>query len=102
MTCYLVNILPESNPEVELTMPSITFDENGQPVVEGALLNHGTEVETTVRGQLRLYYADTLEDLATSTDYVPLSPPTLPVEATNEVSGAQIPAARFYRLKIVP
>ena len=102
VTCYLVNILPESNPEVELTMPSITFDENGQPVVEGELLNHGTEIETTVRGQARLYYADSLEDLATTTDYIQISPPAFPVTATNGVSGAQIPAARFYRLKIVP
>ena len=101
VTCYLVNILPDSNPEIELTMPSITFDENGQPVVEGELLNHGTEIETTVRGQARLYYADSLEDLATTTDYIQISPPAFPVTATNGVSGAQIPAARFYRLKIV-
>ncbi len=99
--CHLVNILPDSNPEVELTMPSIAFDENGNPVVEGELLNHGTEVQTTVRGQARLYYADTLEGLETSTDYVLLSPPTFPVTKTNDVSGAQIPNARFYRLKIV-
>ena len=98
--CYLLDILPDSNPEIELTMPSITFDENGQPVVEGELLNHGTEIETTVRGQARLYYADSLEDLATTTDYIQISPPTFPVTATNGVSGAQIPNARFYRLKI--
>ena len=98
--CYLVDILPDSDPEVELTMPSITFDENGQPVVEGELLNHGREVETTVRGTARLYYADTLENLATSTDYIQISPPAFPVTATNDVSGAQIPNARFYRLKI--
>ena len=95
-----MNILPDSNPEVELTMPSITFDESGNPVVEGELLNHGTEVETTVRGQLRLYYADTLEALATSTDYVQLTPPAFPVTATNDMSGASIPDARFYRMKI--
>ena len=98
--CYLVDIPPESTPEVELTMPSITFDANGKPVVEGALLNHGTEVETTVRGALRLYYADTLEDLATTTDYIQIDPPTFPVEETDDGSGAPIPAARFYRLKI--
>ena len=99
-TCYLVDIPPESTPEVELTMPSITFDANGKPVVEGALLNHGTEVQTTVRGQLRLYYADTLEDLETTTDYIQISPPTFPVEETDDGSGAPIPNARFYRLKI--
>ena len=98
--CYLVDILPDSDPEVELTMPSITFDENGMPVVEGELLNHGTEIETTVRGTARLYYADTLEDLATSTDYIQISPPTFPVTTTNDVTGAQIPNARFYWLKI--
>ena len=98
--CYLVDIPPESTPEVELTMPSITFDANGKPVVEGELLNHGTEVQTTVRGALRLYYADTLEDLATTTDYIQIDPPTFPVEETDDGSGAPIPAARFYRLKI--
>ena len=97
---YLLDILPDSNPEVELTMPSITFDENGLPVVEGELLNHGTEVQTTVRGQARLYYADSLEDLETTTNYIQISPPTFPVTTTNDVTGAQIPAARFYRLKI--
>ena len=101
VTCYLVNILPESNPEVELTMPSITFDANGKPVVEGKLLNHGTELQTTVRGTLRLYYADSLEDLETTTDYIQISPPTFPVEETDDGSGAPIPNARFYRLKII-
>jgi hypothetical protein len=100
VTCYLVNILPDSNPEIELTMPSITFDENGNPVVEGELLNHGTEVQTTVRGSLRLYYSDTLEGLATTTDFIPVSPPSLPTETTNDVSGASSPDARFYQLRI--
>ena len=98
--CYLLDILPDSNPEVELTIPSISFDENGNPVVEGELLNHGAEVRTTVRGALRLYYADALEDLATSPDYVQLTPPALPVEATNEVSGVSVPDARFYQFRI--
>lgn len=99
--CYLVDILPDSNPEVALTMPSITFDENGMPVVEGELLSHGAPIETTVRGLAKLYYAESLGDLATNaTGFILLSPPTFPVTATNDVSGGQIPAARFYRLKI--
>ena len=99
--CYLVDIPPESTPEIELKIPSITFDANGKPVVEGELLNHGTEVQTTVRGALRLYYADSLEDLETTTDYIQISPPTFPVEETDDGSGAPIPNARFYRLKII-
>ena len=103
--CHLVNILPDSNPEVELTIPSITFDENGKPVIGGELLNHGTEVETTIRRELRLYHADTLEALDTSSedpnDYIVIDPPKFPVEETDDGSGAPIPAARFYRLKIV-
>ena len=98
--CYDLNILPDSNPEVELTIPSITFDATGKPVISGELLNHGTEVETTIRANLRLYYADSLEDLATSTDYIQLDPPRFPVEQTDDGSGSPIPAARFYRLKI--
>ena len=96
-----MNILPDSNPEIELTIPSIAFDVNGNPVVEGELLNHGTELQTTVRGELRLYYADSLEDLETTTDYIQISPPTFPVEETDDGSGAPIPNARFYRLKII-
>ncbi|MBQ2624770.1 MAG: chitobiase/beta-hexosaminidase C-terminal domain-containing protein [Kiritimatiellae bacterium] len=104
VTCYEFNILPDSNPEIELTIPSITFDENGKPVIEGELLNHGTEVETTIRRELRLYYADTLEALDMTSDdpnkYIVIDPPTFPVEQTDNGSGAPIPPARFYRLKI--
>ena len=98
--CYLVDILPDSNPEISLEIPSVSFDEDGNPVVEGELLNHGAEVETTIRGTARLYYADALEDLATTTDSIQLVPPAFPVKATNDLSGATVPDTRFYRLRI--
>ena len=44
---------------------------------------------------------NSLDGLDASTTYIVLDPPTFPVTTTNEISGAQIPAARFYRLKIV-
>ena len=98
--CYFLDILPDSNPEIELAIPSISFDGDGNPVVEGELLNHGEEVETTIRGTALLYYADALEDLATTTNRIRLDPPAFPAEATNDMSGATVPGARFYRLRI--
>ncbi len=98
--CYFLDILPDSNPEIELAIPSISFDEDGNPVVEGELLNHGEEVETTIRGTALLYYADALEDLATTTNRIQLDPPAFPAETTNDMSGATVPGARFYRLRI--
>ena len=104
--CYDLDILPDSNPEIELKMPSISFDASGKPVVGGELLNHGTEVQTTIRGRLLLYYADDLgslddlDGLKAAGNYIVLDPPTFPAETTDGGSGAPIPDARFYRLRI--
>ena len=50
---------------------------------------------------LTRWETDSLEDLETTTDYIQISPPTFPVEETDDGSGAPIPNARFYRLKII-
>ena len=102
--CYLLNnnVLDASvttNAAVELKIPSISFDPTtGHVIVDGALLIHNSEVTRTVNGDVRLYYADSLEALETSTQYLQISPPSFPVEK-DAGTTVNIPA-RFYRLKI--
>ncbi len=103
--CYLLNnnVLDASvttNAAVELKIPSISFDPTtGNVIIDGELLIHNTEVSRTVNGNVRLYYANSLEALETSTDYLQISPPSFPVEDKDAGTTENIPA-RFYRLKI--
>ena len=103
--CYLLNtdVLDENvttNGAVELKIPSISFDPTtGNVIIDGALLIHGSDVSRTVNGNVRLYYADTLEALETSTNFLPIDPPAFPVDDKNAGTTENIPA-RFYRLKI--
>ena len=102
--CYLLNndVLDENvttNAAVELKIPEISFDPTtGHVIIDGALLIHNSEVTRTVNGDVRLYYADSLEALKTSQTYLQISPPTFPVEK-DAGETVNIPA-RFYRLKI--
>ena len=102
--CYLLNndVLDASvttNAAVELKIPSISFDPTtGNVLIDGALLIHNSEVTRTVNGSVRLYYADSLEALETSTTFLQISPPSFPVEK-DAGTTVNIPA-RFYRLKI--
>ena len=95
--CYLVDSPPESNPEVEVEIPSIGFDANGNPVLGGALLQHGVEQAKPVNGAIRLYHAPSLEALPASTDAIefgrvfPVDPE--PVEGL----GGD---ARFFQLRL--
>ena len=103
--CYLLNneVLDANvttNAAVELKIPSISFDPTtGNVIIDGELLIHGNEASRTVNGNVRLYYANSLEALETSTDYLQISPPSFPVEDKDAGSPENIPA-RFYRLKI--
>lgn len=103
--CYLLNndVLDENvttNAAVELKIPSISFNPTtGNVIIDGELLIHNSEVSRTVNGNVRLYYADSLEELKTSTDYLQISPPSFPVEDKDAGTTENIPA-RFYRLKI--
>ena len=103
--CYLLNneVLDANvttNAAVELKIPSISFDPTtGNVIIDGELLIHNTEVTRTVNGNVRLYYANSLEALETSTDYLQISPPSFPVEDKDAGTTENIPA-RFYRLKI--
>ena len=103
--CYLLNndVLDASvttNAAVELKIPEISFDPTtGHVIVDGALLIHNSEVTRTVNGNVRLYYADSLDALATSTDYLQINPPAFPVNDKDAGTTVNIPA-RFYQLKI--
>ena len=98
-TCYLVDIPLADNPAVELTIPSITVNPDGTVTVDGSIEIGGVEAQDkTVRGEVRLYWANALEDLDTSTDYIVIDPPTFPVTTTDEDNDNV--QSRFYRLKI--
>ena len=103
--CYLLNneVLDANvttNAAVELKIPSISFDPTtGNVIIDGELLIHGNEASRTVNGNVRLYYADSLEALETTTDFIPINPPSFPVEGEVDDTVENIPA-RFYRLKI--
>ena len=100
-TCYLVNIPPETEPQVSLVIPSIGFDAQGRVVTGGRLLVHGVETSTTVNGAVRLYYAAMLADLASSTDFIPLDP-TFPLEnvTLDPPAGTDFGETAFFKLKI--
>ena len=103
--CYLLNneVLDANvttNAAVELKIPSISFDPTtGNVIIDGELLIHNTEVSRTVNGKVRLYYANSLEALEASENYIELNPPTFPLNDKDAGTTENIPA-RFYRLKI--
>jgi hypothetical protein len=103
--CYLLNneVLDANvttNAAVELKIPSISFDPTtGNVIIDGELLIHNTEVSRTVNGKVRLYYANSLEALEASENYIELNPPTFPLNDKDAGTTESIPA-RFYRLKI--
>ena len=95
--CYLVDQAPESEPDIEVEIPSIAFDAEGRPVVGGKLMLHGAESERTVNGMIRLYHAPSLQQLDQSGEYLDLGRefpvPSAPREVPNTPS-------RFFRLWI--
>ncbi len=103
--CYLLNneVLDANvttNAAVELKIPSISFDPTtGNVIIDGELLIHGNEASRTVNGNVRLYYANSLEALEASENYIELYPPTFPLNDKDAGTTENIPA-RFYRLKI--
>ena len=94
--CYLVNGRLESEPEVELEISALEVDGQGVKV-GGRLWQHGVEQARAVNGTLRLYYAETLQALSTSTTSlsVPGAFPLAPVRL--ELPQAPV---RFFQLRI--
>ena len=95
--CWLANVPPEANPEVEVEIPSIAFDADGNPVLGGALLQHGAERTNAVNGAIRLYHAPSLEALPASTDAVEFGR-AFPVAPT-PVEGLE-GDTRFFQLRL--
>ena len=100
MACYLADVLPEADPEIAITIPSIGYDDEDRLVVGGAILIHGSEPENkTVNGMIRLYHATALEALKDSKDSIDLGHEfPVPVEkGTLDLAPAP---KRFFRLKV--
>ena len=97
--CYLVDILPEAEPEIEVEIPSISIGADGQVTVGGELSVHGEVREKSVNGTIRLYHSTELDLLPTSTDSVDLGHafPIPPETGTLELEDAP---KRFFRLKV--
>ena len=98
LRCRLVGVLPETNPQIEVTIPSIGFDANGLLVIDGALTIHGVEGARTVNGTIKAYHAPTLEALSTTTDAIPLGS-EFPVKKGATGLTTDSPS-RFFRLKV--
>ena len=100
--CYLVNVPPEADPEIELEIPSITFDALGNVVIGGKLTLHDVESdERTINGVFNLYHAATLEELNGAGDGPTVKSlgnayPIPEADRKVEKSGS----SRFYQLKI--
>ena len=100
--CYLVNVPPEADPEIELEIPSITFDALGNVVIGGKLTLHGAESgERTINGVFKLYHAATLDELKGAGDGPTIKAlgSAYPIpEADRKVEKTG--TSRFYQLKI--
>ena len=100
--CYLVNVPLEAEPEVELAIPSISFDAAGNVVIGGELTLHGVESGArTINGEFKLYHAATLEILNGAGD----GPAIKSLGSTYPISEEdrkveKFGASRFYQLKI--
>jgi len=98
LKCWLINQLPETDPQVELVIPSITMVD-GVPQVSGRLTVDGVEVQQRkLNGTIKVYYSDTLEGLKTSTDCIAIGD-TFPVDSA-AVEIGQAADKRFFQLRI--
>ena len=95
--CYLVDTPPEADPEVELEIPSISFDAEGNVVIGGVLTQHGVEQSKRVNGAIRLYHATTLGGLPAASDPVELGHVFPVTPAALDLPDAP---TRFFRLKL--
>ncbi len=95
--CYLVNVTPETEPEIEVVIPSISIGADGAPIVAGTLLLHQTPTSNNVNGEIRLYHAESLGALETTTDFVPFGK-AFPVAPTR-VEMPQT-SSRFFQLRV--
>ena len=96
-SCYLVNALPETEPEIEVSIVSIEIGADGRVVVGGRLSLHGVEAAREVNGKVRLYHAPSLEALGTAAEPIPLeSAFPLRTPPLERPAGS----SRFYQLRV--
>jgi len=98
--CYLVNVPLETEPEIELEIPSISFDANGHVVIGGKLTLHDVESGgRTINGVFKLYHAATLEELNGAGATIKSLGSDYPIpEEDRKVD--KFGDSRFYQLKI--
>ena len=100
MDCYLLNLDHLVDPpDVEVVIPSFYIGADGKVHIEGKLSVNDIvqDSEHAVNGEIRLYYANTIEELETSESYHEISVQKFPTQDQEFTKGD---AARFYRLKI--
>jgi len=98
-TCMLVNIPPVAEPEVQLEIPAISFDSQGNVVVGGNLKVGGETVAHTVNGTIRLYMADSIGKLKSVPEVVDLGR-EFPVDAG--IPAAAAAASQFFKIVLEP
>lgn len=82
-SCYLANVPPEPEPEIELAVTSISFDNAGRIVIGAGLSQHGVrKTSHKVNGSVKLLKAATLEALEAG-------------EAETEDLGAMLPVEEY-------
>ena len=91
--CYLVNIMPQAEPQVKLTITNIERDTNGNLVLAGTLAIAGEECSLTVNGKIVL---ESFSELTGTPTELPLDERTFPLNLSNVTSGG----AHFFRLRI--
>ena len=99
-SCYLANVPPEPEPEIELAVTSISFDNAGRIVIGAGLSQHGVrKTSHKVNGSVKLLKAATLEALEAGEVETEDLGATLPVEE-HAVQRGQGANAGFFQLRI--
>ena len=98
--CYLVDIAPESEPEIALRIPSVSFTADGKVVIGGDLLLNGVrQDEKTVNGMIRLYHSTVLDALPMTQKPIDLGH-AFPIPESRGIVELEVAPAQFFRLKI--
>lgn len=97
--CYLVNVLPDCE-EIDLKIRTFSVGPDGSVTVQGGLDVDGAPLAPVVNGNVRLYYAGSLEGLDSSVDYVSLGQDILQTQQKKNVAPPADGGSIFFRLKI--
>ena len=98
VACYLVASPPETEPDIELTFSSISFDESGELVFGVELRQHGVALDRALNGSLRLlHFTDLSGEPVETVDLGSVVP--VPIEKRRLLPPAQR-EPHFFRLRI--